>query len=125
MLLRRDSEQKLFTELLAQSKAKPPPRRRHIHASSRWKTMTSCLTSSSGDTSCTCCPRASTAYRHYGLFANGDRAANIARARELLVAEPRITEPKEDMAAAPHEPDILPCHLPNLDYAYIALWARA
>ena len=22
--------------------------------------------------------------RHYGLFANGDRAANIARARELL-----------------------------------------
>ena len=51
--------------------------------------MTSCLTSSSGDTSCTCCPRASTAYRHYDLFANGDHVTNIARARELLGAEPR------------------------------------
>ena len=26
--------------------------------------------------------------RHYGLFANGNRAANIARARELLAVPP-------------------------------------
>jgi hypothetical protein len=32
--------------------------------------------------------------RHYGLFANGGRAENIARARQLLhVAEPHIAEP--------------------------------
>ena len=34
--------------------------------------------------------------RHYGLFANGNRAANIARARELLAVPPRVT---------PHETD--------------------
>jgi hypothetical protein len=28
--------------------------------------------------------------RHYGLFANGNRAANIARARELLAVPPRV-----------------------------------
>ena len=28
--------------------------------------------------------------RHYGLFASGNRAANIARARELLAAAPRV-----------------------------------
>jgi hypothetical protein len=28
--------------------------------------------------------------RHYGLFANGNRAANIARSRELLGAMPRV-----------------------------------
>ncbi len=34
--------------------------------------------------------------RHYGLFANGNRAANIARARELLAVPPRVTEPETD-----------------------------
>ena len=33
--------------------------------------------------------------RHYGLFANGNRAANIARARELLGAPPRVVEPED------------------------------
>ena len=28
--------------------------------------------------------------RHYGLFANGNRAANVARSRELLGAMPRV-----------------------------------
>ena len=44
--------------------------------------------------------------RHYGLFANGDRAANIARARELLGAPPRMVEP-EEKTAVPDEP--CPC----------------
>src|SRR5437588_201753 len=47
--------------------------------------------------------------RHYGLFANGNRAANIARARELLGAAPRVVEPEEEKAAAPNEPRVLPC----------------
>ena len=35
--------------------------------------------------------------RHYGLLANGNRAANVAKARELLaVPEPLAREPKPD-----------------------------
>ena len=34
--------------------------------------------------------------RHYGLFANGNRAANNARARELLAVPSRVTEPETD-----------------------------
>ena len=47
--------------------------------------------------------------RHYGLFANGDRAANFARARELLGAAQRVVEPEEENEAAPDEPRVLPC----------------
>ena len=46
--------------------------------------------------------------RHYGLFANGNRAANIARARELLAA-PAPSEPPETSEAAPvNELRVLP-----------------
>jgi Putative transposase len=41
--------------------------------------------------------------RHYGLFANANRAANIARARDLLAAPPRVIEPTD----APSETDQL------------------
>src|SRR6266550_2804691 len=34
--------------------------------------------------------------RHYGLFAHGNRAANIARARQLLAAPAHVTELKSD-----------------------------
>ena len=50
--------------------------------------------------------------RHYGLFANGNRAANIARARELLGAAPRV-EPDEEKPAALNEPRVLPCACPR------------
>jgi hypothetical protein len=52
--------------------------------------------------------------RHYGLFANGDRAANLARARELLgvAPAPRVVEPEEN-TAAPDEPRVLPCACPR------------
>jgi len=49
--------------------------------------------------------------RHYGLFANGNRVANLARARELLAAPPRTIEepesnaPSEPESNAPSEPD--------------------
>ena len=50
--------------------------------------------------------------RHYGLLANGNRAANIARAREVLGAQPPI-EPVEDKTTAPDEPRVLPCPCPR------------
>ena len=50
--------------------------------------------------------------RHYGLFANGNRAADIARARELL-AMPPPAEPDDPKAAEPEElrvhPHPCPC----------------
>ena len=42
--------------------------------------------------------------RHYGLFANGNRAANIARARELLAVPSRPKEPATAEATTTDEP---------------------
>ena len=36
--------------------------------------------------------------RHYGLLANGNRAANVARARKLLSVPAPVAEPKPDSA---------------------------
>jgi hypothetical protein len=50
--------------------------------------------------------------RHYGLFANGkNRAANIARARQLLAA-PQNREQHLDPAAEPDQPRALPMPCP-------------
>jgi hypothetical protein len=46
--------------------------------------------------------------RHYGLFANGNRAANIAQARALLALPSRSEEPETPEAANADEPRILP-----------------
>jgi Putative transposase/Transposase zinc-binding domain len=42
--------------------------------------------------------------RHYGLFANGNRAANLARARELLHVAPPATASETVETADPSEP---------------------
>jgi len=51
--------------------------------------------------------------RHYGLFANGNRAADIARVRELLAMPPRGAEADNAKAAEPEElrvhPHPCPC----------------
>ena len=49
--------------------------------------------------------------RHYGLFANGGRAENVARARELLAVPPRPSQPDDTQATATNEPPTLsrPC----------------
>jgi hypothetical protein len=62
--------------------------------------------------------------RHYGLFANGNRAANIARARELIGAAPQVVEPEK--AAAPDEPRVLPCSCPRCGgrMIFIEVFAR-
>jgi hypothetical protein len=46
--------------------------------------------------------------RHYGLFANGNRAANIAQARELLRVPPRSKEAETSETTAADEPRVLP-----------------
>jgi hypothetical protein len=46
--------------------------------------------------------------RHYGLLANGSRAANIARARELLAAPPPVTVSKTSEPTTADEQRILP-----------------
>ena len=46
--------------------------------------------------------------RHYGLLASGARAANIARARELLAVPVRSERPDRFEAAAINEPHMLP-----------------
>jgi Putative transposase/Transposase zinc-binding domain len=50
--------------------------------------------------------------RHYGLFANGNRAANIARARELLAMPPPPEEPDDPKMVEPDgrvHPHPCPC----------------
>jgi hypothetical protein len=46
--------------------------------------------------------------RHYGLFANSHRAANIARARELLGVPTGSKEPEASDTTAAREPRVLP-----------------
>ncbi len=41
--------------------------------------------------------------RHYGLFANGNRAANIQRARELLGVPPSLSASEDEDGEAPEE----------------------
>jgi hypothetical protein len=42
--------------------------------------------------------------RHYGLLANGNRADDIARVRQLLAMAPRAKEPEEVKAAETDQP---------------------
>ena len=46
--------------------------------------------------------------RHYGLFANGNRAANVARARELLAVPSRPQQPETPETTTSDEPRALP-----------------
>jgi hypothetical protein len=46
--------------------------------------------------------------RHYGLFANGNRATNITRARELLAVPSRSKQTETSTTAAADEPRVLP-----------------
>jgi len=48
--------------------------------------------------------------RHYGLLANGNRAANLARMRELLGVAAPGPEPSDANNLASPEPHLLPCH---------------
>ncbi len=52
--------------------------------------------------------------RHYGLFANGNRAANIARARELLAVPYRPKHAETSETAAADQPYVMPQSVPLL-----------
>ena len=58
-------------------------------------------------------PRGFHRIRHYGLFANGNRAANIARARELLAVPSRPKQPETPEATTPDESRVLPQPCPR------------
>ena len=46
--------------------------------------------------------------RHYGLFANGNRAENVALARKLLAMPPSVSEPDTGLSFEPDQPRTLP-----------------
>jgi hypothetical protein len=50
--------------------------------------------------------------RHYGFFANGNRAANIARIRKLLAMPPSLPDPQAETPAT-DEPRLHPCPCPS------------
>jgi hypothetical protein len=85
-----------------------------IEGPGRWKTMTLTAHEFIRRFLMHVLPKGFHRIRHYGLFANGNRAANFARARELLGAAPRVVEPEEETAAAPRdEPRVLPSPCPR------------
>ena len=51
--------------------------------------------------------------RHYGLFASANRAANIARARELLAVPPPSQQSDTSTAAGTEQPHMLPRPCPG------------
>ena len=79
----------------------------------RWKTMTLAPAEFIRRFLIHVLPKGFHRIRHYGLLANINRAESIARARELLGAEPRVVEPEEEKAAALDEPRVLPCPCPR------------
>jgi hypothetical protein len=71
-----------------------------IDGLARWKTMTLTTFAFIRRFLIHVLPRGFHRIRHYGLFANGNRAANVARARELLGrASPELAE--EDASVEP------------------------
>jgi hypothetical protein len=83
-----------------------------IDGPDRWKTMTLSAHEFLRRFLLHVLPKGFHRIRHYGLFASGNRAANIARARVLLGAAPPVVEPQEQTAAASDEPRALPCPCP-------------
>jgi Putative transposase/Transposase zinc-binding domain len=63
--------------------------------------------------------------RHYGLLANANRAESIAKARELLGAEPRVIQSEEERTATTDEPRIAPCPCPRCGGRMIVIEAFA
>jgi len=68
-----------------------------------WKTVTFRRMTTNGDAR-----RGGHRIRHYGLFANGNRAANIARAHELLAVPSRSKQAETFETAAADGPRVLP-----------------
>src|SRR5947209_17813121 len=75
-----------------------------IEGPGRWKTMTLAPHEFIRRFLMHVLPKGFHRIRHYGLFANGNRAPNVARSRELLVAMPRVVAPDVEETATPDDP---------------------
>jgi Putative transposase/Transposase zinc-binding domain len=84
-----------------------------IDGPDRWKTMTITAHEFIRRFLMHVLPKGFHRIRHYGLFASSNRAANIARARQLLAAAPRVVGLDDNNVAAPDEPRVLPCPCPR------------
>ena len=84
-----------------------------IEGPDRWKTMTLAPHEFIRRFLMHVLPKGFHRIRHYGLFANGNRAASFARARELIGAVPGVVEPEQERAAPPDEPRVLTCPCPR------------
>jgi hypothetical protein len=58
-------------------------------------------------------PRGFPRIRHYGLFANANRAENIATARAFLDVAPPAAGPQPQSDVAPDASRVLPCPCPR------------
>jgi Putative transposase len=81
-----------------------------IDGPDRWKTMTLAAHEFIRRFLMHVLPKGFHRIRHYGLFANGNRAANIARLRELLRVAPVVKEAEE---ATSDDQRQLPCPCPR------------
>jgi hypothetical protein len=82
-----------------------------IEGPERWKTMTLSPAEFIRRFLIHVLPKGFHRIRHYGLFANGNRAESIARTRELLAVAPPAPKPEPGKAAA-DEPRVLPTPCP-------------
>ena len=82
-----------------------------IEGPGRWKTMTLSAHEFIRRFLIHVLPKGFHRIRHYGLFANGNRAANLAKARALLGVAPPPPKLEEDEPAGADEPRVLasPC----------------
>ena len=71
-------------------------------------------------------PRGFHRIRHYGLFANANRADNIATARALLGADPPAANPQQQPDVTPDAPRVLrsPCPRCGARMIVIEVFAR-
>jgi hypothetical protein len=78
------------------------------HHSERWKTMRLTTDDFMRRFLSHVLPKGFHRIRHYGLLANGNRAANIAKVRELLDVQPPQGQPETSKPASPDEPKVFP-----------------
>ena len=79
-----------------------------IEGPERWKTMTLSAGEFIRRFLIHVLPKGFHRIRHYGLFANGNRAANLAKARELLAVSAPAAEPEVAATPEPNQPTVLP-----------------
>ena len=79
-----------------------------IEGPERWKTMTLSAGEFIRRFLIHVLPKGFHRIRHYGLFANGNRAANLAKTRESLAVSAPAAEPEVAATPEPNQPTVLP-----------------